>query len=129
MGMDIGRPGGWCGGVVVIDESGPVVVEKGRRRGGGTVEGDEGRGEARRGEATRGARRLLSTVGDLTMVRGRRCDDAMGRGRVDARVGSVRGGRGETGSEPSRARVGCVGRACRGWIDRPRGVDVARWGA
>ena len=90
----------------------------------------EGMREARECEmATRGARRLLSTVGDLTMVRGRRCDDAMGRGRVDARVGSVRGGDGETGSEPSRARVGCVGRACRGWIDRPRGVDVARWGA
>ena len=53
MGMDIGRPGGWCGGVVVIDESGPVVVEKGRRRGGGT-RGEARRGNARRGNARRG---------------------------------------------------------------------------
>ena len=54
------RPGGWCGGVVVIDESGPVVVEKGRRRGGGTVEGDEGRGEARRGNERRREARAVS---------------------------------------------------------------------
>ena len=56
MGMDIGRPGGWCGGVVVIDESGPVVVEKGRRRGGGT-RGEARRGHARRGNARRGNER------------------------------------------------------------------------
>ena len=53
------------------------------------------------------------------MVRGRRFDDAMGRGRVDARVGSVRGGRGETGSDRSRARVDAsVGLAVDGSIDR-----------
>ena len=48
MGMDIVP--GWCGGVVVIDESGPVVMEEGRRRGGT-------RGEARGGEARRGNER------------------------------------------------------------------------
>jgi len=45
------------------------------------------RQEATRGEARRGARRLFSTVGDLTMVRGRRWDDAMRWGRGDACVG------------------------------------------
>ena len=59
MGMDIGRPGGWCGGVVVIDESGPVVVEKGRRRGGGT-RGEARRGNARRGNARRREARAVS---------------------------------------------------------------------
>ncbi len=50
---------GWCGGVFVIDESGPVVMEEGRRRG-GTVGGEKGRGEARRREATRGEARAVS---------------------------------------------------------------------
>lgn len=80
--MDIVQ--GRCGGVFVIDESGPVVMEAGQgaTTRGGTVGGDE-----RRREARRGARRLFSTVGDLTMVRGRRWDDAMRWGRGDACVG------------------------------------------
>ena len=75
--MDIVQ--GRCGGVFVIDESGPVVMEEGRweTTRGGTVGGDK----------RRGARRLFSTVGDLTMVRGRRWDDAMRWGRGDACVG------------------------------------------
>ncbi len=57
------RPGGWCGGVVVIDESGPVVVEKGRRRGGGT-RGEARRGEGMRGEGTRGDERRAPSLVD-----------------------------------------------------------------
>ena len=101
-------------------------MEEGRHRGGDRARGDdEGRGEARGEEATRRARRLFSTVGDLTMVRARRWDDAMGRGRGDARVGAFAV---ETRGDGARVD-GCVVRASRGWMDRPRGVDVARWGA
>jgi len=63
------------------------------------------RGEARRGDERGGARRLFSTVGDLTMVRGRRWDDAMGRRRGDARVGAFAVDEGETGRDPSCVRV------------------------
>jgi len=53
------RPGGWCGGVVVIDESGPVVMEEGRHD---EVVGPwkATRGEARRGEARRREARAVS---------------------------------------------------------------------
>ena len=49
----------------------------------------------------------------------------MGRGRGDARVGAFAV---ETRGDGARVD-GCVVRASRGWMDRPRGVDDARWGA
>ncbi len=126
MGMDIVQ--GRCGGVFVIDESGPVVMEAGQgaTTRGGTVGGDE-----RRREARRGARRLFSTVGDLTMVRGRRWDDGTMRWDGDVGVRALersRWTRGD-GERPFARASGCVVRASRGSIDRPRGVDVARCGA
>ena len=84
--MDIVQ--GRCGGVFVIDESGPVVMEAGQggTTRGGTVGGDERRREARRESAPSlfDGRRFddgaWATMG--------RWDDAMGWGRGDACVGA-----------------------------------------